>query len=250
MPFGIKRFLLAIGTEIRACVAVAVVAVFVSAIAPSAQRAAAEPDLSGLWLVQDPGSGSWSEWYNNVPKPALLPDIVADNRRLEADEAAGNVVNRMERRADCPIGNLPMMMASSPPLNISQGSGELHIGAESNRGRFIYTDGRKHPDTSDPSYVASGFGHSIGQWEAGVLVVDTVGFAPRVCDSRRPIMLVPGGGRAKETTHLVERFELVDGGTTLRVTFTWEDPTVYSRPHSYSYRYKKIEKGTPVENAG
>ena len=31
--------------------------------------------LSGMWIVQDPGSGSWAEWYDNVPKAQLRPDI-------------------------------------------------------------------------------------------------------------------------------------------------------------------------------
>ena len=39
--------------------------------------AAARPDMSGLWIVQDPGSGSWAEWYANVPKPQLQPDIIS-----------------------------------------------------------------------------------------------------------------------------------------------------------------------------
>ena len=181
---------------------------------------AATPDMSGLWIVQDPGSGSWAEWYDNVPKPQLQPDIIADNQRIVASESAGNVVNRMPRTAACPVGNLPMMMASSPPLNIVAARDEVLIGSESGRGRFVYTDGRSHPDVKDPAYVRSGFGHSIGHWEGDTLVVDTTGFPPRVCDSRRPVMLVPGGGRAKDTTHLVERFRLV-GPDELSVTFTW-----------------------------
>ena len=40
---------------------------------------AAAQDLSGLWIVQDPGSGDWAAWYDNVPKPALRPDIIKDN---------------------------------------------------------------------------------------------------------------------------------------------------------------------------
>jgi hypothetical protein len=207
----------------------------------------AGPDMSGLWLVQDPGSGSWSAWFNNVPKPALRPDIIKDNVAIEASEAAGNVVNTMPRRPDCPVGNLPMMMASSPPLNIVAARDEVLIAAESGRGRFIYTDGRPHPDTKAPSYVASGFGHSIGRWEADTLIVDTVGFPARVCDSRRPVMLVPGGGRAKDSTHLVERFRLVDRDT-LSVTFTWDDSTVFLEPHSYSYTYKRVAEGIPIEN--
>lgn len=205
------------------------------------------PDMSGMWVVQDPGSGSWAAWYNNVPKPSVRPEIARENEEIEAREAAGNVVNRTPRTADCPVGNLPMMMASSPPLNIVAARDEVLIGAESGRGRFIYTDGRSHPDTKEPSYVASGFGHSVGRWEGQALVVDTVGFPPRVCDSRRPVMLTPGGGRAKDTTHLVERYELV-GADELKVTFTWDDPTVLLAPHTYSYTYKRIPQAIPIEN--
>lgn len=218
---------------------------FCSCLTAAAQGAV---DLTGMWIVQDPGSGSFTEWFDNVPKPKLLPEIIKDNEAIAAREAAGAVVNRAERLASCPFGNLPMMMASSPPLNILQSKDEILIGAEANRGRFIYMDGRKHPDTKSADYVPSGFGHSVGHWEGDTLVIDTVGFPPRVCDSRRPVMLVPGGGRAKETTHLVERFRLIEGGDMLSVTFTWEDPTVFLAPHTYSYKYKKLGETTPIEN--
>jgi hypothetical protein len=166
---------------------------------------------------------------------------------MAASEAAGNVVNRAPRTAACPIGNLPMMMASSPPINIVASRDEVLMGSESNRGRFVYTDGRPHRDVKAPSYVPTGFGDSIGHWEGDTLVVDTIGFAPRVCDSRRPVMLVPGGGRAKDTTHLVERYRLV-GPDELSVTFTWEDSTVFLAPHTYSYTYKRLPEGIPIEN--
>ena len=38
--------------------------------------------------------------------------------------------------------------------------------------RVIYTDGRSHSKTVDPSY----FGHSIGWWDGDTLVIDSVGF--------------------------------------------------------------------------
>src|SRR5262245_5275086 len=107
---------------IRPIAAVVMASLLFAAPAARAQQKtenpAAIPDISGLWIVQDPGSGSWAEWFDNVPKPQLRPDIIADNQRIVASESAGNVVNRMPRTAACPVGNLPMMMASSPPLNI------------------------------------------------------------------------------------------------------------------------------------
>jgi len=219
----------------------------VAALTVASPAAAQHPDLSGMWIVQDPGSGDWQAWFDNVPKPQLRPEIVKDNEELAARDRAGYVVNRAPRTADCPVGNLPMMMASSPPLNIVASNEEVLIGAESNRGRFIYTDGRPHPDVNSPSYVPSGFGHSIGRWEGDTLVIDTIGFPRRVCDSRKPVMVTPGGGRAKETTHLIEHYRLVSPDE-LSVTFTWEDPTVLLAPHTYSYTYKRLRDGTPIEN--
>src|SRR5438093_10491665 len=133
-------------------------------------------DISGMWIVQDPGSGNWSDWYNNVPKPSLRPEIIKENEAIAAREAAGEVVNRAARLASCPFGNLPAMTASSPPLNIVQSREEILIGAEANRGRFIYTDGRGHLDIRSADYISSGFGHSIGHWEGDTLVIDTIGF--------------------------------------------------------------------------
>src|SRR5262252_6501648 len=158
----------------------------------------AEHDISGMWLLQDPGSGNFTDWYNNVPKPSLRPNIVKDNEALAAREAAGGVINRAERLASCPFGNLPMMMASSPPLNIVQSKDEILIGTESNRGRIIYMDARTHPDAAGLKALNSGVGHSTGHWDGDSLVVDTLGFPARTCDTRWPVMRVPGGGRAKD----------------------------------------------------
>ena len=47
--------------------------------------------------------------------------------------------------------------------------------SDGNRLRRIYTDGRSHPETPDPSF----HGHSIGHWEGDTLVVDTVDILPQ-----------------------------------------------------------------------
>lgn len=142
-----------------------------------------------------------------------------------------------------------MMMATSRPLNIVQGRDEIMIGSESERGRFFYMDGRDHSAVKSRSYIPTGTGHSIARWEGKTLVVDTVGFAPKVCDTRFPIMRTPGGGLAKDTTHLEERIELLENGEILLFTFTWEDPSIFTKPFRYSYKYRKIPQGYPVEDA-
>ena len=188
------------------------------------------PDMSGLWLVQDPGSGNWSAWFNNVPKPAVRPEIIKDNAEIEAREAAGNVVNTMPRRADCPVGNLPMMMASSPPLNIVAAQGEVLIAAEAGRGRFIYTDGRAHPDTKAPFYVPSGFGHSIGRWEGDAFVVESKGFNDQT-------WLDDGGHPHSDAYHSIERFHRRDFGH-MDMEITIDDPKSYTKPWKATIRFE------------
>jgi len=102
--------------------------------------------------------------------------------------------------------------------------------------RHIYTDGRAHvnPETFDP--VSNG--HSIGKWDGETLVVDTVGF------STEGLTGIPGGGRRTPDSHLVERYSLLDDGRRLSVIFTWEDQKVFSKPHTYEFRYYKSPKGS------
>lgn len=241
------RLGLALGAAV--CLVAMAAALIKSTRAQTASPHPADPttDISGLWLVHDPGSGDWSSFFDNVPKPSILPEIQKMNDDDNARVNAGHVVSTGGRGANCPVGNLPMMMASSPPLNIVQSKEEVLIGSESSRGRIIYTDGRGHTDPSTPGYVPSGVGNSIGHWEGDTLVVETVGFPAKTCDSRWPVMRVPNGGRAKDTTHLTERYRLMNGGKQLSVTFTWEDPTIYTKPHTYSYTYDLIENGLPLE---
>src|SRR5450432_2172527 len=52
-------------------------------------------DISGLWLVQDPGSGSWTDFYENSVGPApVLAEIKKYNEESRARQRAGDIVNR------------------------------------------------------------------------------------------------------------------------------------------------------------
>jgi hypothetical protein len=88
--------------------------------------------------------------------------------------------------------------------------------------RTVYMDGRPHPPASERFHE----GHSIGRWEGKVLVVDTTNFA----DHRSPYQNGVPSGPGK---HVVQRFELTDGGTRLTVEFTLEDPQFIARPMTH-----------------
>ena len=79
--------------------------------------------------------------------------------------------------------------------------------------RTVYMDGRDHPPASELFHE----GHSVGHWEGETLVVDTTNFAPH----RSPYQNgIPSGPQK----HVVERFELIDDGTHMAVSFMLEDP--------------------------
>jgi hypothetical protein len=102
--------------------------------------------------------------------------------------------------------------------------------------RTVYMDGRGHPPADQRTHE----GHSIGRWEGDVLVVDTANFS----DDRSPYQNgVPSGSRK----HVVERYQLLDGGTHLRLEFTLEDPDyiVGSFSHTRDLRYSPHLQLTP-----
>ena len=122
----------------------------------------------------------------------------------------------------------PAMIVSSTryPIQIQFNNDEKTIEIRSqywNEVRTIYMDGRKHPDSN--KRFASGY--SIGHWSGETLVVDTRNFL----DHRSPYQIgLPSG----EYKHVVERYQLIKGGTRIAVEFTLEDPEYISEPMTHS----------------
>jgi len=198
------------------------------------QTAAKVPDLSGFWERKDDiGSGNFGGTLERIPRAAIKPEIVKANQEAAARAARGEVVSFGSKW--CATNSYPFFMQHSAAWDIIQGQDEIALVPEVHTfARHIYLDGRKHPDPAhlEPSVN----GHAIGHWEGDTLVVDSVGFTGGGG--------TPGGGRVSPNSHLVERFHLFDGGKRLSVTFTWDDPTVYLKPHTYELTYYKSEPGT------
>lgn len=176
-------------------------------------------DVSGYWEL-GPESKS-------IPPADLLPVIT--KAMLDKARDADLISYRWCR----PLG-LPALMDGGRPIDIEQGQHEIIITTEINSSpRHIYFN-RPHvnADIFDPSSV----GDSIAHWDGDTLVVDTIGF-----HARNGRMLIPGGGFRTENSHLVEHFKLLKNGTILSVESTWTDPKVFRTPHSYEYRYTKLD---------
>jgi hypothetical protein len=179
--------------------------------------ATARPDLSGYWELRFDSF--------NVPRAPLTTAAQAalEMRRAKDQGAIRGCVN---------VG-MPAVMDDRGVLDIRQSPAVIGMVARSpSSTRYIYTDGRKHPDAEELEGTTNG--HSIGRWQGDTLVVDTVGF------NERGITAIPGGGYRTSRAHLTESYKLAASGDQLTVTFTWTDATVFRTPHSYTFRYYKV----------
>jgi len=85
--------------------------------------------------------------------------------------------------------------------------------------RTVHMDGQTHP----PPEQRFQQGHSTGRWEGETLVVETTNFT----DNAWGISVgIPSGAQKR----VVERYSLTDGGTTLTIDFTLEDPEYLTEP--------------------
>jgi hypothetical protein len=217
--------------QVHGVLASASLQVKVAADAPDSK-----PDLSGFWERRDDsGSGSFGGVSQRVPPAEVTAEATEFAAHERARQEAGYVISVASRY--CHYLGMPFIMGQSPPIDIVQSKDEILIMSEqSSAPRHIYIDGRGHPDAS--TYEPTTNGHSIGQWEGGTLVVDTIGF------NEVGQRAIPGGGMRTRTSHLVERFRLLDGGNRLSITFTWTDPNVYLKPHTYEIVYYSDPPGT------
>ncbi len=93
----------------------------------------------------------------------------------------------------------------------------------------LYRENRVIPLSGTPSArIPSLTGNPRGHWEGETLVVESANFRSvegRWQDAWRAV---------RPSTHLVERFTRVDART-INYQFTWEDPTMYTRPWTAAY---------------
>jgi hypothetical protein len=170
---------------------------------PPPQMPDGKPDLSGVWLV---GSDPFREPADALPWAQELRDKRVANSF------------RHHPHTYCLPSNLPIPGGAAPFIaKFVQKDDLLVILLEDTPGyRQVFLDGRDHPEWPNPSWM----GHSIGQWEGGTLVIDTVGFNDRGWSSGYP---------QSEERHTIERYTRTEYGQ-MEVQFIVEDPKVFNSP--------------------
>ena len=171
-----------------------------------------------------PGGPGGGGGFGNIP---LRPDFqaAATARRKKAAHSYGNCE--------------PMGVVSDPGNKFYVSKDVIVIGGLDdwyNVWRRIYMNRTSHDDP-EPSY----FGDSLGHWEGGTLVIDTVGVrAQAQVMQQEPI--------ESNKTHIVERIKLLDPNT-----IQWErtvyNPDVFTKPwHTVRTLSRDTDDGDFVES--
>jgi len=169
----------------------------------------------------------------DLTNPILKPWAIKEMREQNELAAAGK--RAFEARASCRPGGVPgfLVMGRVNPLFFVQAKHEVLLineGGPEVRHVFLDVAHSAHPRTGP-------YGESVGHYEGGdTLVVDTIGLSDDtyIDNYRTP--------HTKEL-HVVERFQLTDGGKTLRVTISVDDPGAFNMPWSARQTYRRTRNG-------
>jgi hypothetical protein len=173
----------------------------------------------------------------DLTNPILKPWAI--ERMREQNELAAAGKRAYEARASCRPGGVPgfLVMGRVNPLYFVQAKNEVLLineGGPEVRRVFLNVPHSAHPKISP-------YGESVGHYEAGdTLVVDTIGLSEDTYVDNY---------RTPHTTqlHVIERFQVTEGGTTLQVTIRVEDPGAFNMPWSARQTYHRTRTGAMEE---
>ena len=193
--------------------------------AANAPAVLAAGDNFGVWNAMR-GNYDFSSFSKGDPQMTPWGKVQFDAAKPSQGKRGVPLQETTDRVYKCVPPGMPYIYLQLFPMQIVQTPKEVIELFESDHTvRHIYTDGRKHPATGKPSYN----GHSIGHWENGTLVVDTIGMKGRLWLDRL-------GHPESEQMHIVERIQRVDEKT-LQVDFTFDDPKSYPKPWTAQIRF-------------
>lgn len=164
----------------------------------------------------------------DLANPILKPWVIERMAKPNADVRAGKVPFIARER--CFPTGVPgfLVFAHAAGMYVVQTEKELLIVQElDQQTRHIYMN-VPHSKNPKPSW----YGESVGHFEGDELVVDTIGMNDKsfVDNYRTP---------HTNQIHVVERFKIIEGGRTLQVTATVEDPGAFNMPWSAVQRWKR-----------
>jgi hypothetical protein len=207
-----------------------------------------KPDLSGVW--QGGGASGLAFAVGSANAKAARPGDAAVASAPAAvvrtpfkppyqDWMLPKVQELRDRRniddpsARCLLVGVPRITNEPLPIKIIQTKDEIDFLYETFHAfRVIPTDGRKHPDDIDPSFM----GDSVAHWDGDTLVVDVIGFNDKTWVG------VGGATLHTDALHVIERYTRVDYDT-INYEVTIDDPKAFTKTWSPPPTYLSLRAG-------
>jgi hypothetical protein len=189
------------------------------------------PDWGGVWFV------AFGASQGAPAQPKLKGEYAQRYEAWRAEVRANDGVTKRERSYCSPPGMPRIMRLAQYPYEFIFAPGRVTIHQEAwMQFRTIWTDGRKHEDDPDPTFM----GDSIGHWEGDTLVADTIG----ISDALEIDTGVPHSDRF----HLVERIHLDPANPDVLVNeMHMEDPAALAEPFEVTVKYRRDRYGKLLE---
>jgi hypothetical protein len=167
----------------------------------------------------------------NYRDPVLKPWAAAQMQQSNEEALSGKRSVPFVAQSRCYPGGVPgQLLYPAEPLYFIQTAKEVWmIWQRDHMVRRVYLTDRHSPEIN-PSW----FGESIGRYEDGALIVDTVGLSTK--NSYIDNWRTPHG----EREHVVERFKLSPDGNFLEATVTVEDPDAFNEPLHLVQQWRKV----------
>ncbi len=222
-----------------ACLAVLAVLCKVGASAAEkatrAQRFAALPDWSGIWVSDATevdisgypaaGLGAFNLKLVGGKGAPVRPELRARVSAQLASAMAGDAKRKAQG------WGYPLMMEGIAPMQFLVTPEETLILNFYRDLRHVYTDARKHLPEDERWPVP--WGDSVGHWEGDTLVIDTVSVQ---LDAIFPTAVLP----LTENAHFEERLRRT-GPDHMELQMRIEDPQVLSEPWVVRFSYKRAK---------
>lgn len=203
------------------------------------------PDWSGVWAMQ--GGTVFDRATQDGEGGSVTPGVRERPPYNEEWETKyqRNLALRDANRLPDPISNcglpvgFPRLMNMPDVYEFALTPQQVWIITENGPNVLrIYTDGREHPPVEERWGTYTG--DSIGHWEGGTLVIDTLSL---MASEDGPSLLDRTGLILSDAAHIVTRMGLIDDDT-LEAVMTIEDEKALTGPWVVTKRYNRQPAGT------
>jgi hypothetical protein len=183
------------------------------------------------------GQGQSTYRVADLTNPILKPWVVEQMRKANEEVLSGKVPYiARERCWPAGVPGLDIYNRGQPVHFIQTPKMVVIVNELYAQIRHVYLN-VPHSQHVTPSW----YGESVGHYEGDELVVDTIGLNERtfVDNYRTP---------HTEQLHVVERFKMIDGGKTLQVHVTVDDPGAFNMPWSAIQHWRRVNDRPMIED--